>query len=117
MHELDWSLGLRHGALLASPIWISEAFLLFAHDLLAHADAVAGHYNAALAEYRRGHAIKSNTRPMPDLLTSDGAIEVPFWLDDLAEGKRIRPSAFRSDRGWILELVSGEQYIFNPAAD
>jgi exopolyphosphatase/guanosine-5'-triphosphate,3'-diphosphate pyrophosphatase len=31
-HELDWKLGLRHHVLLASPIWSSEPFLVFAHD-------------------------------------------------------------------------------------
>src|SRR5262249_4807134 len=31
MHELDWSLGLRHHAYLASPIWSCSSFLTFAH--------------------------------------------------------------------------------------
>lgn len=114
MHELDWSLGLKYDVLLASPIWISDPFLLVAHDLLSRADEVAAHYNAALSEYRAVHGIANAMRPMPDLATSEGAVEVPFWLDDLQAGTRSRPSLFRSDRGWILELLSGEEFIFDP---
>ena len=50
MHELDWSLGLRHHALLAGPVWMSEPFLLFVHHLISRAGAFAAQYNAALAE-------------------------------------------------------------------
>jgi hypothetical protein len=114
MHELDWSLGLRHHLLVSSPIWTCEPHLVFAHDLIARADQVASHYNAALQSYRDEHGITTQSRPMPDLLTSDEAAEIPFWLDDLHTGKRIRPSIFRGDRGWILELVSGDEFVFDP---
>lgn len=117
MHEMDWSLGLEYDVLLASPIWMSEPFLLFAHDLLARPDVHGRHYNAALAEYRAASGIQSSMRPMPDLLQSPGAVEVPFWLDNVRDGTRSRPSLFHSDRGWILELVSGEEFIFDPSAD
>jgi hypothetical protein len=114
MHELDWSLGLRHHLLVSSPLWTCEPHLVFAHDLIARADQVASHYNAALQSYRDEHHITTHSRPMPDLLTSDEAVEIPFWLDDLHTGKRVRPSVFRSDRGWILELVSGDEFVFDP---
>jgi hypothetical protein len=117
LHELDWQLGLRHHALLASPLWSSEPFLLFAHALLANADQTAFHYNNALNAYRLEAGIRSNTRPMPDLFTSDEAIEAPFWLDDLHTHKRTRPSVFLTDRGWLLKLLSGEEFIFEKNLD
>jgi hypothetical protein len=116
-HELDWQFGLRHHALLASPVWSSDVFLVFVHDLLAHADSVAAHYNAALDAYRADHGMRSRMRPMPDLFVGDDSVEIPFWLDDLHTGKRTRPSVFRSDRGWILELVGGEQFVFDKNVD
>jgi hypothetical protein len=117
LHELDWQLGLRHHALLASPIWSSEPYLLFTHDLLARADETATHYNNALDAYRIEKGIRSRTRPMPDLVTSDDAVETPFWLDDLHSQKRVRPSLFRSDRGWVLKLISGEEFVFEKNLD
>jgi hypothetical protein len=53
---------------------------------------------------------------MPDLFSSGEACEMPFWLDDLATGKRIRPSVFRRDNEWLLELVSGAEFKFAPNA-
>lgn len=117
LHELDWNLSLRHHAMLTSPIWNSPAFMLYVHDLLARADSVASHYNAALADYRAVHGIRSNMRPMPDLLISPGAVEIPFWLDDLTTGQRTRPSIFRDEQGWILKLLNGEEFVFQTTPD
>ena len=115
-HELDWSLGLRHHALIASPIWMSDPFLVFVHHLMANADAYAAKYNQALAEYRKRTGTRTPSRPMPDLFCSDEACEMPFWLDDLTTGKRIRPSVFRRESEWLLELVSGAEFRFDPNA-
>src|SRR5262249_37432322 len=117
IHELDWSLGLRYHAMLASPIWASDPFLVFAYDMIANADSVASHYNTALDAYRKSSGMTSRMRPMPDLFAGDGAIEVPFWLDDLHTGRRTRPSVFKSDRGFILELLDGGEFVFDPALD
>jgi hypothetical protein len=117
LHELDWQLGLRHHALLASPIWSSESFLLFAHDLISNAQDTAMHYNNALDAYRIETGIRSRTRPMPDLFMSEDSAEVPFWLDNLHTQKRTRPSVFLSDRGWILKLVDGEEFVFEKDLD
>jgi hypothetical protein len=115
--QLDWKLGLRHKALLASPIWTAEPFLLFAHDLLSQADILASNYNAALDDYRKANGITSHMRPMPDLYVGDEAIEIPFWLDDLHGRARTRPSVFRSDRGFVLKLTSGEEFVFEREPD
>jgi hypothetical protein len=116
-HELDWSLGLRHHAVLASPIFMSDVFLLFAYDLLAHAVRFSHGYNSALDEYRRLHNMKTNMRPMPDLFIGEESIEAPFWLDDLSTGSRTRPSVFARDDGFVLEMVNGEEFHFDPNLD
>ena len=116
-HELDWDLGLRHHAALASPMWMSEAFLLFTHYLVAHAGEFARAYNGALADYRREAKVKTPTRPMPDLAAFEESVELPFWLDELATGDRTRPSAFARDGGYVLALRGGDEFNFDPAAD
>jgi hypothetical protein len=94
-HELDWSLGLRHHALVVSPIWHSEPYLVFVHHLMRHAAVLAAEYNASLAEYRTQNKIKNPGRPMPDLRLTDDEIESPFWIDDLSAGTRRRGSVRR----------------------
>jgi hypothetical protein len=115
-HELDWDLGLRHRALLASPLMASAAYLTFVHHVLARADDFAARYNAALADYRGENGITSLTRPMPDLRSTDAEVEVPFWLDDLAAGTRGRAGVVRADAGWALS-VAGDRFPLDPAAD
>jgi len=41
IHQLDWKLGLRHHALLMSPVWHAEPYLVFAYHLLADPVALA----------------------------------------------------------------------------
>ena len=67
LHELDWNLGLRHGAMLVSPLCSAEPYLAFVHHVLARADEFAADYNAALEDYRRRHKIRTPGRPMPNL--------------------------------------------------
>jgi hypothetical protein len=74
-------------------------------------------YNAALADYRIQAGIRSTMRPMPDLFVSDESIESPFWLDDLSKGSRSRPSVFRARDGWLLELLSGEEFYCDSTTD
>jgi hypothetical protein len=119
MHDSDWSLGLRHHVMLASPVWEGELFGIFAHHLIARAGAFAAGYNAALADYRREKKIRTITRPMPDLaaFAGGGGVELPFWLDQLDTGDRTRPSAFARDGGYVLAAPGGEGLGFDPAAD
>jgi hypothetical protein len=117
MHELDWGLGLRHHALLASPVWMSEPFLVFAHHVIARAGEFAADYNGALARYRREKKVRTPTRPMPDLAVLDESIELPFWLDNLQTGTRLRPSAFLRDGKHVLVCCGGEELEFDPRAN
>jgi hypothetical protein len=117
MHELDWSLGLRHGALLASPLWQSDPFLVFAHHVIARARDFATSYNAALADFRREKKVRTPTRPMPDLAAFEASVELPFWLDDLATGDRTRPSVFARDGAFVLATPAGDEFEFDPSAN
>jgi len=124
MHSLDGSLGLRHHTLMASAMWQSQAFLTFAHHIIARALLFAVDYNAALGEYRQRTGTRSTMRPMPNLFVGLGAtpeaapeaIEIPFWLDDLANGVRTRPSVFADGQGFRLHLINGEEFRFDPHA-
>lgn len=116
-HELDWRLGLRHHAMVTSPLWASEPYLVFVHHLLARARQLAADYNGALADYRAQQRIRTKTRPMPDVSVFETSVETPFWLDDLATGRRTRPSVFTTDAGWILTLPSGAEFVFDESAD
>jgi hypothetical protein len=117
-HQLDWKLGLRHHALLASPIWMSEPYLVFAHHILARINTFSQDYNDALAAYRAENKIKSPGRPMPDLTCTADGCEAPFWLDSLRDGSRRRATVRQADAGqFALEAPNGELFIFDPAAE
>jgi hypothetical protein len=116
MHQIDWSLGLRHHALVVSPIWMSQPYLVFVHHVLARADAFANIYNAALHEYRIAHRLRTTARPMPDLAMQPDQCEVAFWLDDLTTETRSRPSVIKHNDGWKLTLA-GEEFLLDPNAD
>jgi hypothetical protein len=102
IHQVDWSLGLRHHALPMSPLWACEPYLIFAHHLLARPAQFAADYNAALADYRKEQGIVAPGRPMPDLHVAADEVESPFWLDDLADASRQRLTLRRTSDGWRL---------------
>jgi hypothetical protein len=108
IHQLDWKLGLRHHALLMSPVWACEPYLVFAHHLLANAERFARQYNAALADYRREQGIHSPGRPMPDLQVGNDEVESPFWLDDLSNESRGRLMLRRDGARWAIPAPNGK---------
>ncbi len=113
LHELDWHLGLRYDALLASPLWEYEGFLLLCVELMTRAPEYAKHYNQALAQYRRFEGITTPGRPMPDLGTTPDSVELPLWLDDHSLGHRSRLTVYRTPEGWSL-TVAGESFTPRP---
>lgn len=110
--EMDAALGLTHQAALASPLWESRPYLAYVHHLLADAPRMATIYNAALDEYRRRTGKHSATRPMPDLRVEREQIEVPFWLDDLAGGRRRRACVKRRGEQWAL-VVDDDAFLLD----
>jgi hypothetical protein len=116
-HELDWSLGLRHQAMLAEPIFFCPPYLLYVYALLSQPERLAAAYNAALSEYRTAAHIRSPSRPMPDMAIAAEQIEVPFWLDDLAAARRSRAAVSRQADRWVLAAPDGSTFDFNAHAD
>ena len=116
MHELDWSLGLRHDAMLFSPLCRAEPYLLFAYHVMARADEFAADYNAALDDYRRDNKVRTPGRPMPNLKVSADSCEVPFWLDSLSNGTRSRASVVRSTDRWVLRATGADELPLQPEA-
>lgn len=118
LHELDWSLGLRYHALLASPLWRSQPYLAFVHHICCRADVFAADYNAALAGYRARNRIRSPGRPMPDLAHDGDRCEVPFWLDRLHANERSRATLIRQQGQWSLRTDGNDDaFRFDASLD
>ncbi len=119
LHRLDWELGLRHHALVFSPVCWSEPYLVFVHHILSRADRFAADYNAALDAYRRANKVRAAGRPMPNLNVSDDSCEAPFWLDELATGGRYRAAVVRMGDRWALRSPTDAEdiFLFDAAAD
>ncbi|HEV8605978.1 MAG TPA: hypothetical protein VGQ99_11455 [Tepidisphaeraceae bacterium] len=117
LHEVDWGLGLRHSALAVAPLWESEGYLLCAHHLAARAGEFAADYNGVLHEYRREKGIHSPGRPWPDLVVSGDQCELPFWLDCLESGHRLRASVKLREGGAVLDCPKDEGFVFKREAN
>jgi len=113
LHELDWSLGLRHSAMAVEPLWESEGYLLCVHHLAARAAEFATDYNAVLHEYRQEKGIHSPGRPWPDLRVMGDECEIPFWLDSLKEGTRLRATVKLRGGQSVLVCPSGDEFSFD----
>ena len=114
IHEIDWKLGLRHHAMIVSPIFHSEPYLALVHHVLARSCEFAADYNFALAEYRTENKITNPGRPMPDLQQSPEGCEVPFWLDDLSTRTRERAQVKRKNGGMVLHHGEGDDFALDP---
>jgi hypothetical protein len=115
IQHLDARLGLRSRALLISPVWNAEPYLVFAHHLLARAGQFAAQYNQALADYRRQQGVTSPGRPMPDLVIGANEVETPFWLDNLDEASRQRLVLKKIEGSWAF-TSGGDTLIFHDDA-
>ena len=118
IHSVEWDLGLRHHALVMSPLWQCEPYLIFLHDLLARAGDFSKCYNRVLGNYRRRHGVRTMARPMPDLRILADEIELPFWLDDLAAGHRRRATVRRRGGAWVIASPGeGDELRIDPTLD
>jgi len=68
----------------------SEAFAIFALDLLDRLPAFHSHHNDVVREYRRAHGIRSRHHPVPDLGRDGGWLEAPFWAWRSGQERRQR---------------------------
>ena len=87
-HRLEHDWGSRSLEIPFSQVCQTKPFLQFLLHLLSDASLVRQHYNAALTEYRLAHQLRSAAQPLPDLITSDGWIETPFWIWTTADPTR-----------------------------
>jgi hypothetical protein len=117
LHELDWDLGLRHTAAAVEPIWSCEGYLICVHHLAARAGEFAADYNAELHDYRREKGIHSIGRPWPDLVVSGDSCELPFWLDCLESGHRLRAAVRIRGDETILDCPKQNGFIFKRDID
>ena len=115
--ELDRSIGLEYDSRMVSPICSSEPYLAFAHHIMARADAFAADYNASLEQFRHDNGIRTPGRPMPNLAVSSDAVEVPFWLDDLANQMRSRAKVELRGGSYCFCAADGESFVFNRDAE
>lgn len=106
--ELEW--GSRSLELPQSHVCRSEAFRLFALELLGRADEFRASYNAALAEYRVAHRLKNHAQPVPDLVTYEDWVETPFWLWSTVDP--VRRGVFTRRMGNELEITDRNKLSF-----
>ncbi|MCA8988423.1 MAG: hypothetical protein KDA78_12310 [Planctomycetaceae bacterium] len=64
----------RLSALTQTPTW-----RWFLAGLITNGESLCQAYNAALARYRKGNDLHSNSHPMPDLQHDDSLTELPLW--------------------------------------
>ena len=119
--SLDLELGLRYRSVPLSRLLETEPWARFVVAIAHDARNFAALYNAALADYRREAAIDSPERPAPDLLVTRKHVEIPFWLDDLASGRRHRAELVDSGGALTLDAPganAGAPFSFNgPTGD
>lgn len=85
----------------------SQAFGLFAADIIVNARTFAGAHNAELAEYREISKTRSRVQPFPDLAVGESEVELPLWA--ICAGKRYAASVV--DVGVGFELWANGQLL------
>jgi hypothetical protein len=79
-HRMEGRWGLSTIELPQSQLCQFASYRRFALRLLEDAAKLREVYNAAAAEYRRVHHIRSKSHPVPDLAADGDWIESPFWI-------------------------------------
>lgn len=64
------------------------AFVKAQVHLVAQAERFTECYQQTLHAWRRQRGIRNRVNPFPDLAVTDGARELPFWVLDMASGRR-----------------------------
>jgi hypothetical protein len=87
-HELESSWGANSLELPMSACCELPSFHQFAAAILRDASRVREAYNAALADYRAAHGMRSEAQPMPNLAQHQGWVEAPLWVWCITEPAR-----------------------------
>jgi len=104
--EYDREAGVSNAEVPLSRLSETAEFGAFAASVLLDAEAFAGVYNRALADYRRENRIRNAANPLPDLRTDGEAVEAPFWV--WREGGT-RRALFVRPEGARVRLFEGDE--------
>lgn len=77
-------------------------------DMMLNAERFAAVHNGALADYRGRYGERSPSRPVPDLVTEGGRVELPVWVYKIGEARR---RLFVSDDGGQVVLFADDEAI------
>lgn len=92
---LERKVGPGNWELPVSRLCRTEPFLLFVHELARRHEELFVGYNTAVETYRREHRIRNNRHPVPNLVRTGSAFEIPFWYWRAGESARHRVFAER----------------------
>ncbi len=85
-----------------SSVCETDPFLWFVGWVLAQPERFQEVHNQALAEFRTVNGVRSQSRPVPDLISQNGWIESPFWIWRAGDSGRSRLFARQEGRETIL---------------
>ena len=108
-HQVEGEMGLATLELPQGRACALGAFHWFAAHLLAQLPRFREVYNAAVAEYRKAHRIRSANHPVPDLAAEGQWLEAPFWVWSSADPRRRRLFARSGGRDTLLSDLGGFQ--------
>lgn len=103
--EREW--GVANLELPTSRVAQTAAFRSFAASILTDLPRFHATYNAAVAEYRRTHRIRSRNHPVPDLGRDGDWHETPFWAWRTGDDRR----------GRLFARISGERMELRTTGD
>jgi hypothetical protein len=110
-HQLEGDWGATTLELPQSWVCCLPAFHRFSAHLLAHLPRLWDIYNAAIAEYRREHHVRSTAHPAPELVADGAWLEAPFWI--WTNSDPLRRRLFVKQQGDRLELSDRGQLQFS----
>lgn len=111
---LDRTLGLRHEAMILSPMLHSPGAIALTHHIAANIEQFAAVYNESLGAYRAEVGGTVPNWPMPDLRRTEDSIELPYWFDNVVTGDRSRATVVRDDAGYWNLLADDAAFTFDP---
>ncbi len=90
-------------------VWSAQpAAVWWMVHLLAHHRRIFEIYNATVQEYRSVNRIRSRAHPVPNLIETEGWIEVPFWGWHATSARRERLFVRQFGSELALRTVSGD---------
>lgn len=99
---LEHQEGMRNLEIPLSQMCDTDSFHQFAFCLIESHRTFHDIYNSSLKDYRTANKIRSHARPVPNLTSESGWLEVPFWIWSKLDLQR-RPLFAKTEQGnlWI----------------